>query len=73
MILGYWKIRGMKTPINYCLEYCDEKYSEELHELKPDSDGNYNFTSSYKESNKTKILYQVPWRSYPLGKKRWVC
>jgi len=46
----YWKIRGLRTPIVYCLEFAGETYEEDLFELKADKDGKYNFTTSYSES-----------------------
>jgi len=50
VLLGYWKIRGLKTPINYCLEYAKEEYSEKLFELVKDDQGEYNFSTSYSDS-----------------------
>jgi len=48
--LGYWKIRGLRQPIVYCLEFAGADYKEELYDLKADGEGKYNFTTSYSES-----------------------
>ena len=48
--IGYWKIRGLRQPIIYCLEYTGLDYKEDFFEIVPDSDGKYNFDSSYKDS-----------------------
>ena len=50
LTLGYWNIRGLRTPITYCLEYAGIEYKEELYDIVPDSEGKYNFESSYKDS-----------------------
>lgn len=48
--LGYWRIRGLRQPIVYCLEFAGIEYTEELYDIVPDSEGKYNFESSYKDS-----------------------
>ena len=39
--LGYWKIRGLRTPITLILEYGNIPYKEEFYELFQDESGNW--------------------------------
>ena len=49
----YWKIRGLKTPITYVLEYIGAEYKEELYELKKKDDGSLVYSKHKNDTNKT--------------------
>lgn len=39
--LGYWKIRGLRTPITFVLEYANIPYEEKFYEMTKDAEGNW--------------------------------
>ena len=46
--IGYWKIRGLRTPITLVLEYAGIEYKEEFYEMNKDADGNWARDDWYK-------------------------
>ena len=46
--LGYWKIRGLRTPITFVLEYGNISYNEEFYELYQDESGNWSRDAWFK-------------------------
>lgn len=49
LTIGYWKIRGLRTPITWCLEYGGIEYKEELHEMEMGEDGQWHKNKWFNE------------------------